>query len=85
VVGRFLRKAFATFFAVIALTAFASDRAWAPTMTEYAVILILNRSTCTVVDRELKPNEKMIAGPFDSREEALKAMKRIPDCQSSGK
>jgi hypothetical protein len=67
------------------LSLWVSDRAWAPTMQEYAVIFILNRSACTVVDRELTPNEKMIAGPFASREEALNAMKRAPECQSSKK
>jgi hypothetical protein len=80
-----LRRALIALLPVAALTMVASNPAWAPTMNEYAVILGLNRAACTVVDRELKPNEKMVAGPFESRQEAVSAMKQIPECQSSGK
>jgi hypothetical protein len=38
--------------------------------------------SCSVIQREPKRSERKLAGPFATRDEALKAMQQIPECQS---
>jgi hypothetical protein len=86
--GLFVRSTFGTFLFVAALAAFASDRAWAPTMMEYGILLGPNGGSCRVVEVvdgkvERRPDEKMISGLFASREAATEAMTRTPECLKS--